>query len=208
MRVDFAGEGEWKITRDIFRDLGLGFLGALIAIYVLLVWQTNSFVVPVVVMLAIPLTAIGVVPGFYLLNVVASRQVGGYADPVFFTATGMIGMIALAGIVTRDSIILVDFIQLSLRRGRSLLDAIMESRVVRLRPILLTAGAAMLSALPITIDPIFSGLAWSLIFGLLSSTVFTLFVVPVAYWLIYGREERGAQPDRQAFSSAATATGG
>ncbi len=194
MRVDFAGEGEWKITRDIFRDLGLGFLGALIAIYILLVWQTTSFVLPVVVMLAIPLTAIGVMPGFYLLNVFASGQVGGYADPVFFTATGMIGMIALAGIVTRDSIILVDFIQLSLRRGRSLLDTIMESRVVRLRPILLTAGAAMLSALPITIDPIFSGLAWSLIFGLLSSTVFTLFVVPVAYWLIYGRAERGAQP--------------
>jgi len=189
MRVDFAGEGEWKITRDIFRDLGLGFLGALIAIYILLVWQTGSFVLPVVVMLAIPLTAIGVLPGFTLLNVVTSGRVGAYADPVFFTATAMVGMIALAGIVTRDAIILVDFIQLSLRRGRSLFDAIMESRVVRLRPILLTASAAMLSALPITIDPIFSGLAWSLIFGLLSSTVFTLFVVPVAYWLIYGGEK-------------------
>lgn len=189
MRVDFAGEGEWKITRDVFRDLGLAFLGALIAIYILLVWQTSSFAVPVIVMLAIPLTAIGVMPGFYLLNLFASGRVGAYADPVFFTATAMIGMIALAGIVTRDSIILVDFIQLSLQRGRSLFDAIMESRVVRLRPILLTAGAAMLSALPITIDPIFSGLAWSLIFGLLSSTVFTLFVIPVTYWLLYS--ERG-----------------
>jgi multidrug efflux pump subunit AcrB len=91
----------------------------------------------------------------------------------------------LAGIVTRDSIILVDFIHLSLARGRSLFDAIMESRVIRLRPILLTAGAAMLGALPITLDPIFSGLAWSLIFGLFASTVFTLFVIPIAYWLIY-----------------------
>jgi len=144
-------------------------------------------------MLAIPLTAIGVVPGFYLLNVVAAGRVGAYSDPIFFTATAMVGMIALAGIVTRDSIILVDFIQLSLRRGRSLFDAILESRVVRLRPILLTASAAMLSALPITIDPIFSGLAWSLIFGLLSSTVFTLFVVPVAYWLIYDKAGAGAR---------------
>jgi multidrug efflux pump subunit AcrB len=97
----------------------------------------------------------------------------------------MIGMIALSGIVTRDSIILVDFIHLSLSKGRTLFDAIMESRVVRLRPILLTASAAMLGAVPIIIDPIFSGLAWSLIFGLFASTLFTLFVVPVAYWLLY-----------------------
>ena len=96
-------------------------------------------------------------------------------------------MIALAGIVTRDSIILVDFIHLSLARGRSLFDAIMESRVVRLRPILLTAGTAMLSAAPIALDPIFSGLAWSLIFGLFASTVFTMFVIPIAYWLLYAR---------------------
>jgi multidrug efflux pump subunit AcrB len=97
----------------------------------------------------------------------------------------MIGMIALSGIVTRDAIILVDFIHLSLARGRSLFDAIMESRVVRLRPILLTATAAMLGAVPIIIDPIFSGLAWTLIFGLFASTLFTLFVIPVAYWLLY-----------------------
>jgi len=155
--------------------------------YVLLVAQTGSFAVPIVVMLAIPLTVLGVLPGFWLLNWAGAETVGGYLDPVYFTATGMIGMIALAGIVTRDSIILVDFIHLSLARGRSLFDAIMESRVVRLRPILLTAGAAMLGAVPIIIDPIFSGLAWSLIFGLFASTVFTLFVIPVAYWLIYDR---------------------
>ncbi len=184
-RVDFAGEGEWKITLDVFRDLGLAFGAAMIAIYILLVAQVRSFVIPLVVMLAIPLTILGVMPGFWILNVLSARQVGGYLDPVYFTATGMIGMIALAGIVTRDSIILVDFIHLSLTRGRSLFDAIMESRVVRLRPILLTATAAMLGALPIIIDPIFSGLAWSLIFGLFASTLFTLFVIPIAYWLVY-----------------------
>jgi multidrug efflux pump subunit AcrB len=203
IRVDFAGEGEWKITLDVFRDLGLAFGAAMIGIYVLLVAQTGSFAIPVVVMLAIPLTIVGVMPGFWLLNLVAGGQVGGYADPVFFTATGMIGMIALAGIVTRDSIILVDFIHLSLRRGRSLFDAIMESRVVRLRPILLTAGAAMLGAAPITIDPIFSGLAWSLIFGLFASTVFTLFVIPVAYWLIYERKPgHGLSTEEQESDSA------
>jgi multidrug efflux pump subunit AcrB len=185
IRIDFAGEGEWKITLDVFRDLGLAFGAAMIGIYVLLVAQTGSFTIPLVVMLAIPLTVLGVMPGFWLLNATGAQVVGGYLNPVYFTATGMIGMIALAGIVTRDSIILVDFIHLSLARGRSLFDAIMESRVVRLRPILLTACAAMLGAVPIIIDPIFSGLAWSLIFGLFASTLFTLFVIPVAYWLLY-----------------------
>jgi len=192
--VAFAGEGEWKITLDVFRDLGLAFGAAMIAIYVLLVAQMRSFTVPLVVMLAIPLTILGVMPGFWLLNALNAQQVGGFLDPVYFTATGMIGMIALAGIVTRDSIILVDFIHLSLSRGRSLFDAIMESRVVRLRPILLTASAAMLGAVPIIIDPIFSGLAWSLIFGLLASTVFTLFVIPVAYWLLYANKPGHGMP--------------
>jgi multidrug efflux pump subunit AcrB len=186
--VDFAGEGEWKITLDVFRDLGLAFAAAMVGVYILLVAQTGSFTIPLVVMLAIPLTVLGVMPGFWLLNAVSAQSVGGYLDPIYFTATGMIGMIALSGIVTRDSIILVDFIHLSLSRGRSLFDAIMESRVVRLRPILLTTVTAMLGAVPIIIDPIFSGLAWSLIFGLLASTVFTLFVIPVAYWLIYANK--------------------
>lgn len=184
IRVSFSGEGEWQITLDVFRDLGLAFAAALVGIYILLVAQMGSFVVPIIVMLAIPLTVIGIMPGFWFLNLFAGHY-GAYADPVLFTATGMIGMIALAGIVTRDSIILVDFIHLSLQRGRSLFDAIMESRVVRLRPILLTTGAAMLGAAPITIDPIFAGLAWALIFGLFASTVFTLFVIPVVYWLLY-----------------------
>ena len=188
LTVDFAGEGEWKITLDVFRDLGLAFAAAMIAIYVLLVAQMGSFTVPLIVMLAIPLTILGVMPGFWLLNSLNAQQVGGFLDPVYFTATGMIGMIALSGIVTRDSIILVDFIHLSLSRGRSLFDAIMESRVVRLRPILLTAAAAMLGAVPIIIDPIFSGLAWSLIFGLFASTLFTLFVIPVVYSLLYANK--------------------
>ena len=194
LTVAFAGEGEWKITLDVFRDLGLAFGAAMIAIYVLLVAQMGSFTVPIVVMLAIPLTILGVMPGFWLLNALDAQQVGGFLDPVYFTATGMIGMIALSGIVTRDSIILVDFIHLSLARGRSLFDAIMESRVVRLRPILLTASAAMLGAVPIIIDPIFSGLAWSLIFGLFASTLFTLFVIPVVYWLLYANKPGHGRP--------------
>jgi len=192
--VVWSGEGEWKITLDVFRDLGLAFGAAMVGIYVLLVAQMKSFVIPLVVMLAIPLTILGVMPGFWLLNAVSAQNVGGFLNPVYFTATGMIGMIALAGIVTRDSIILVDFIHLSLARGRSLFDAIMESRVVRLRPILLTAAAAMLGAVPIIIDPIFSGLAWSLIFGLFASTVFTLFVIPVAYWLFYANTPGHGMP--------------
>jgi multidrug efflux pump subunit AcrB len=185
INVNFAGEGEWKITLDVFRDLGLAFGAAMVMIYIILVAQTGSFVVPLIVMLAIPLTALGVMPGFYLLNAMLSSPIGGYPDPVFFTATAMIGMIALSGIVTRDSIILVDFMEQAVASGRPLFDAILESRVVRLRPILLTAGAAMLSAIPITLDPIFSGLGWSLIFGLIASTLFTLFVIPATYWLIY-----------------------
>jgi len=183
--VDFAGEGEWQITLDVFRDLGLAFAAALVAIYILLVAQMGSFVIPLVVMMAIPLTVIGIMPGFWLLNLIAGEQVGDYADPIFFTATAMIGMIALSGIVTRQAVIIIDFIHLSLRRGHSLFDAILASCVVRLRPILLTVLTAMLSAVPITIDPVFSGLAWALIFGLFASTVFTLFVIPVAYWLLY-----------------------
>jgi multidrug efflux pump subunit AcrB len=189
VKVSFSGEGEWKITLDVFRDLGLAFGAAMVMIYVILVMQTGSFLVPLVVMLAIPLTVLGVMPGFWLLNALSGQVVGGHADPVLFTATAMIGMIALAGIVTRDAIILVDFIGQSVKKGRPLFDAIMESRVVRMRPILLTAGAAMLSSIPITLDPIFSGLAWSLIFGLFASTIFTLFVIPVTYWLLHSGDE-------------------
>jgi multidrug efflux pump subunit AcrB len=177
----WSGEGEWQITLDVFRDLGLAFLGALIAIYVLLVVQTGSFTLPMVVMLAIPLGAIGIMPGFWLLNALTARDVDGWSSPVWFTATGMIGMIALAGIVVRNSIILIDFIRSREAEGMGVREAVIESGVQRARPIALTAGAAMLGAWPITLDPIFSGLAWSLIFGVIASTVFSLVVVPLVY---------------------------
>jgi multidrug efflux pump subunit AcrB len=195
IRIDFAGEGEWQITLDVFRDLGIAFAAALVGIYILLVAQMRSFLIPVVVMLAIPLTVIGIMPGFWLLNLLSGGQAGGYADPILFTATAMIGMIALSGIVTRQAVIIIDFVHLAQRRGHTLFDAILASCAVRLRPILLTVGTAMLSALPITLDPIFSGLAWSLIFGLFASTVFTLFVIPVAYWLVFGRRSAAAGRD-------------
>ena len=144
---------------------------------------------PLLIMLSIPLTLIGIMPGFWLLNVLANRPVGGFDNPVFFTATAMIGMIALAGIVVRNGIILIDFIQKAVASGAPLDQAIVESGAVRFRPIFLTAGAAMLGAWPITLDPIFSGLAWSLIFGLFVSTTFTLLVIPTVYKLIYGKKE-------------------
>jgi multidrug efflux pump subunit AcrB len=192
IRVDWAGEGEWKITVDVFRDLGLAFAAALIGIYVLLAYQTGSYVLPGIIMLSIPLTMIGIMPGFWLLNALGNKPVGGFDNPVFFTATAMIGMIALAGIVVRNGIILVDFIKTAVERGDPVKDAILESGAVRFRPIALTAAAALLGAWPITLDPIFSGLAWSLIFGLFVSTVFTLIVIPLVYfWLVGGKKAEG-----------------
>jgi multidrug efflux pump subunit AcrB len=181
--VDLAGEGEWKITVDVFRDLGLAFGAALLMIYVLLVAQTGSLGMPLVIMVAIPLTIIGIMPGFWILNLFTS-PVAGYANPILFTATGMIGMIALAGIVVRNSIILIDFIERLREQGTALIEALVEAGATRLRPIFLTAGAAMFGSFVITLDPIFSGLAWSFIFGIFASTAFSLLVVPVVYFLI------------------------
>ena len=184
--VVWSGEGEWNITIDVFRDLGIAFGAAMVLIYLLLLIETGSYVMPLIIMAAIPLTMIGIMPGFWLLNLITNNPVGGYDTPVFFTATAMIGMIALAGIVVRNSIILIDFIHHGQKRGLPLQDALIESGAVRLRPILLTAGAALLGNWIITLDPIFSGLAWSIIFGVFASTAFTLIVIPVVYWLIYG----------------------
>ncbi|HWP01346.1 MAG TPA: efflux RND transporter permease subunit [Methylococcus sp.] len=183
--VELAGEGEWKITVDVFRDLGLAFGAALVMIYVLLVAQTESFGMPLVIMVAIPLTIIGIMPGFWLLNLLFAEPIAGFANPILFTATGMIGMIALAGIVVRNSIILFDFIERLRERGMPLFEALVEAGAARLRPIFLTAGAAMFGSFVITLDPIFSGLAWSFIFGIFASTLFTLWVVPVVYWMIH-----------------------
>ena len=187
-RVDYAGEGEWKITVQVFRDLGIAFAGALVGIYILLVLQTSSYTIPLVIMVAIPLTMIGVMPGFALLNLLFAAPVKGFANPIYFTATAMIGMIALAGIVVRNSIILIDFIHHHLDRGVPLEEAVLRAGAVRFRPILLTALAAMFGSWVITLDPIFSGLAWSFIFGLFASTAFSLVVVPVIYYLLASRK--------------------
>ncbi len=181
-----SGEGEWKITLDVFRDLGIAFGAACLGIYILLVYETKSYAMPLILMISIPLTIIGILPGFWILNLIWDRPIGQYHNPVFFTATAMIGMIALSGIAVRNAILLIDFIHAAQARGTPLRQAIVESGAVRLRPIFLTAGTAMLAAWPITLDPIFSGLAWALIFGLLVSTLFTLLIIPVVYHLIYG----------------------
>ena len=185
VRAVWNGEGEWKITLDVFRDLGIAFGVALVGIYFLLVVQTGSYAMPGILMISIPLTVIGILPGFWLLNALGAEPVGEHPNPVFFTATAMIGMIALSGIAVRNAILLIEFVHEALRAGASLRDALLRAGAVRTRPILLTAGTALLSAVPITLDPIFSGLAWALIFGLLVSTAFTLLVVPVAYDLFY-----------------------
>lgn len=188
IRAQWAGEGEWKITLEVFRDMGIAFAVALMGIYILMIIQTNSFFMPVLIMMAIPLTLIGIMPGFWLLNLIVGENIGGYDKLVFFTATSMIGMIALGGIVIRNSLVLIEFIQDSLRQNMPVKEAIIQSGAVRMRPILLTAATTGLGAWPITLDPIFSGLAWALIFGLFASTLFTLLVIPVAYYAFYGRK--------------------
>jgi len=184
-RVEWAGEGEWHITLTVFRDLGIAFGVAMLGIYLLLIIQTGSYLLPWTIMTAIPLTLIGIMPGFWLLNLISAGTIGGYDNLVFFTATSMIGMIALGGIVVRNSIVLIEFINDSLKEDIPFKEAILQSGAVRMRPILLTALTTAMGAWPITLDPIFSGLAWALIFGLFASTLFTLVVVPVVYYLLY-----------------------
>ncbi len=188
LSVDWAGEGEWQITLRVFRDLGLAFAAALVGIYMLLVIQTGSFLMPLIIMLAIPLTLIGIMPGFWILNMVAGGVILGQPNPVFFTATSMIGMIALGGIVIRNSVVLIEFVQNKLEEGGDLRQAILDSGAVRFRPIVLTAATTALGVWPITLDPIFSGLAWALIFGLFASTAFTLIVVPVTYYSFFRKK--------------------
>jgi multidrug efflux pump subunit AcrB len=183
--VSWFGEGELNVTRDVFRDLGIAFGVALVGIYLILVYQTGSYAMPFILMISIPLTLIGIMPGFWLLNLATGAPVAGHPNPTFFTATAMIGMIALSGIAVRNAILLIEFLHVRLARGLPLRDAILEAGAVRTRPILLTAGPAMLAAVPITLDPVFSGLAWALIFGLVVSTAFTLLVVPMTYYWVY-----------------------
>ncbi|KPK55715.1 MAG: multidrug transporter AcrB [Thiotrichales bacterium SG8_50] len=162
-------DGEWQVTYETFRDMGIAYSVGLILIYLLVVGQFRSYLVPLIIMAPIPLTVIGVMPGHALWG-------------AQFTATSMIGMIALAGIIVRNSILLVDFINEEVRRGVDFEQAVIRAGAVRAKPILLTGLAAMLGALFILDDPIFSGLALSLIFGILVSTVLTLAVIPVMYY--------------------------
>ena len=201
IEVSWAGEGEWKITLDVLRDLGIAFAAACIGIYVLLVYETGSYLMPLILMISIPLTIIGIMPGFWLLNAMGADTIGSggrlfetlWPNPIFFTATGMIGMIALSGLAVRNAILLIEFVHKATADGKPLRQAIIESAAVRFRPIFLTAGTAMLAAWPITLDPIFSGLAWALIFGLFVSTVFTLVVIPTVYYMVYRRRHATAE---------------
>jgi multidrug efflux pump subunit AcrB len=162
-------DGEWQVTYETFRDMGLAYAAGLILIYLLVVAQFRSYLTPLVIMVPIPMTIIGVMPGHALLG-------------AQFTATSMIGMIALAGIIVRNSILLVDFINLERKRGVGLDEAVIHAAAVRAKPIALTGIAAMLGALFILDDPIFNGLAISLLFGIFISTLLTLVVIPVLYY--------------------------
>ena len=170
-RYSLKWDGEWQITYETFRDMGIAYSVGLILIYLLVVAQFRSYLVPLIIMAPIPLTIIGVMPGHALLG-------------AQFTATSMIGMIALAGIIVRNSILLVDFINEEIARGVSFEDAVVRAGAIRAKPIILTGLAAILGALFILDDPIFRGLAIALIFGLLVSTVLTLVVIPVMYYAL------------------------
>ncbi|WP_289044462.1 efflux RND transporter permease subunit [uncultured Olleya sp.] len=164
-------DGEWQITLEVFRDLGIAFLGAIILIYILIVGWFQNFKAPIVMMVAIPLSLIGIILGHWIMG-------------AFFTATSFIGMIALAGIMVRNSVLLIDFINLRTAEGVPLKEACIEAGAVRTTPILLTAGTVVIGAFVILFDPIFQGLAISLMGGTIVSTVLTLLVVPLVYYMI------------------------
>jgi multidrug efflux pump subunit AcrB len=172
-------DGEWQITYETFRDMGAAYAVGLVLIYLLVVAQFGSYLTPLVIMAPIPLTIIGVMPGHAVLG-------------AQFTATSMIGMIALAGIIVRNSILLVDYIRLRVAQGVPLAEAVVQSAITRAQPIVLTGAAAMAGAFFILDDPIFNGLAIALIFGILVSTVLTLVVIPTLYYAAYRRQHERA----------------
>jgi multidrug efflux pump subunit AcrB len=174
-------DGEWQITFETFRDMGAAYAVGLILIYLGVVTQVGSYLTPLIIMAPIPLTIIGVMPGHALLG-------------AQYTATSMIGMIALAGIIVRNSILLVDFINLQVREGTPLKDAIVHAAITRAQPIVLTGLAAMIGAFFILDDPIFNGLAISLIFGIFVSTVLTLVVIPTLYYAAYRKQDGQSAP--------------
>ncbi len=169
-------DGEWQITIEVFRDLGLAFAAVLVLIYVLVVGWFRSFIVPLIIMAPIPLTLVGILPAHAILG-------------AFFTATSMIGFIAGAGIIVRNSIILVDFIELRRRQGMPLAEAVIDAGAVRFRPMLLTAAAVVVGASVILSDPIFQGLALSLIAGAVASTFLSWPTIPVLYYMVHSRGE-------------------
>jgi multidrug efflux pump subunit AcrB len=168
-------DGEMRLTLDVFRDLGAAFGVAIVFIYLVLVGYYRSFVIPLIVMGAIPLTVVGVLPGHMLMG-------------QYFTATSMIGVIALAGIVVRNSLLLIDFILEYRRAGHGLHEAVLQAGITRLRPILLTAFAIILGTFIMAFDPVFGGLAVSLIYGTFASTVLTLLVIPLMYFWYESRQ--------------------
>jgi multidrug efflux pump subunit AcrB len=188
-------DGEWEVTWVTFRDMGAAFMVAILGIYVLVVAQFGSFRLPLVILIPIPLTFIGIMLGHWV-----------FGAP--FSATSMIGFIALAGIIVRNSILLVDFIRHARRPGVPLVDVLLEAGAIRFKPILLTALAAMIGAAVILTDPIFQGLAISLLFGLASSTALTVLVIPAIYVALRGGGERktGAPAAGSAETSNASAT--
>jgi multidrug efflux pump subunit AcrB len=171
-RYAMKWDGEWHITYEVFRDLGVAFAAVLVIIYILVVGWFRSFVTPLVIMTPIPLTLVGILPGHWAFG-------------AFFTATSMIGFIALAGIVVRNSILLVDFIQMEWREKGGLKDALIMAGAVRLRPIVLTAAAVVVGSFVMLFDPIFQGLAIAMMFGAVGSTALTLVVVPLLYYQFF-----------------------
>ncbi|MGB7546277.1 MAG: efflux RND transporter permease subunit [Terracidiphilus sp.] len=169
-------DGEWHITIEVFRDLGLAFAAVLVLIYVLVVGWFRSFIVPLIIMAPIPLTLVGILPAHWMLG-------------AFFTATSMIGFIAGAGIIVRNSIILVDFIELRRRQGVPLAEAVIDAGAIRFRPMLLTAAAVVVGASVILTDPIFQGLAVSLIAGAVASTFLSWPTIPILYYMVHSRSK-------------------
>ena len=169
-RYALKWDGEWHITVEVFRDMGIAFAAVLVLIYVLVVGWFRSFVTPLIIMAPIPLTLIGILPAHALFG-------------VFFTATSMIGFIALAGIIVRNSILLVDFVNLELAAGETLEEAVVKAGAVRFRPIVLTALALVAGGAVILLDPIFQGLAVALISGVVVATALTLVVIPLLYFM-------------------------
>jgi multidrug efflux pump subunit AcrB len=168
-------DGEWHITYEVFRDLGIAFAAVLLLIYVMVVGWFKSFTIPLVIMAPIPLSLIGIIPGHAIMG-------------AFFTATSMIGFIAGAGIVVRNSIILVDFINLKLAEGKELEEAVVEAGIVRFRPMLLTAAAVVVGSSVILFDPIFQGMAIALMSGEVAATLLSRTMVPVLYYILKDRE--------------------